>query len=719
MNEESIFAAAIQRTDPQQRAAFLDGACAEDAQLRARVEALLRSHEEGGSFLDQPAAPIPPTVAAAPISEGPGTRLGPYKLLQRIGEGGFGVVYMAEQHKPVRRKVALKIIKPGMDTNEVIARFESERQALALMDHPNIAKVFDAGATDTGRPYFVMELVKGVPLIDFCDENHLTTRQRLELFVQVCWAIQHAHQKGIIHRDLKPSNVMVTIHDNKPVPKVIDFGVSKPISQQLTERTLFTAYGQMVGTPTYMSPEQAQMSGLDVDTRSDIYSLGVMLFELLTGSTPLDAERLRKSGYEEMQRLIREEEAPRPSQRLSTQSGDAIVKIAKCRGADAGQLGKQLRGELDWIVIKALEKDRNRRYETANGFAADVERHLNDEAVHARPPSALYRLQKLLRRNRVAAILTATIFLSLIVTAVGTSVGLVQANRYAAQLQDSKSEIEGNLATITEQKEVIEKTNRGLKQQQTELLLQQAELLVEQRRNGYKRRVQPILKELSSRNLNSEERQSLRRLAVATLGDPTALEPKVELKDFPSPIRHIDLSPNGNWLAICLLSGESYLYEIATERSVPIHAEFKDERRDDYHYAKTEFVNDTEIVVNSVQAGEIQRWELRENDSWELSFQKPLEHSPYHFAVAEDGSRSLWVGGAGVLIVMDRLNSTRVSTKRIVNSRGERVRHTHVDISPNGKTVAAKIKDPGRQKWETSSLQPRRAQANGRVGWRD
>src|SRR5205823_14789667 len=315
-----------------------------------------------------------------PVGEGPGAVIGSYKLLEEIGEGGFGVVFMAEQTRPVRRRVALKVLKPGMDTRQVVARFEAERQALALMDHANIAHVFDGGETESGRPYFVMELVRGVAITEFCDQNQLDVRERLKLFVDVCQAVQHAHQKGVIHRDIKPSNVLVTMHDSKAVVKVIDFGIAKATGQLLTEKTLFTNFAQMIGTPMYMSPEQAQMSGLDVDTRSDIYALGVLLYELLTGTTPFDKERLRTAGYDEIRRIIREEEPARPSTRLST-IGQAATTASANRRSDPRRLSQLFRGELDWIVMKCLEKDRGRRYETASALAADVEHYLNDEPV--------------------------------------------------------------------------------------------------------------------------------------------------------------------------------------------------------------------------------------------------------------------------------------------------------------------------------------------------
>ena len=424
--EKTIFLEAAEIASPTERAAFLERSCGDDRQLRAAVEALLLSHERSQGVLD---------ATATPLIDHAGTIVGPYKVLQQIGEGGMGTVFMAEQTHPVQRKVALKVIKPGMDSHQVIARFEAERQALAMMDHVNIARVLDAGTTDAGRPYFVMELVHGVPITKYCDDNHLTPRERLELYVPVCQAIQHAHQKGIIHRDVKPSNVMITLCDGKPVPKVIDFGVAKATEQKLTERTLFTQYGTLVGTLEYMSPEQAEMSALGVDTRSDIYSLGVLLYELLTGSTPLSSKRMKEAAYAEILRLIKEEEPPKPSTRLS-ESGEALASISAQRHMEPAKLSKLMRGELDWIVMKTLEKDRNRRYETANGFAADVQRYLNDEPVQACPASAGYRFRKFARRNK-RALITMTLLGVMLLVAVGAvagSLGWVSRGQAARRL---------------------------------------------------------------------------------------------------------------------------------------------------------------------------------------------------------------------------------------------------------------------------------------------
>jgi eukaryotic-like serine/threonine-protein kinase len=422
--EETIFEEAL-ALPSEKRAAYLDKACENDPQLRQRVEELLRAHEQAGQFMAEPAAPsLERAVRSLPLTEKVGDKIGHYKLLQQIGEGGCGVVYMAEQEEPIRRRVAFKVIKLGMDTKQVSARFEAERQALALMDHPNIAKVLDAGATDAGRPYFVMELVRGTRITDYCDQNNLSTEQRLALFIQVCQAVQHAHQKGIIHRDIKPSNILVTVNDGVPVPKVIDFGIAKATEQRLTDKTLFTAFEQFIGTPAYMSPEQAEMTSLDIDTRSDIYGLGVLLYELLTGHTPFDANTLLSAGLDEMRRIIREKDPPLPSTRLSALDNAVQTTVARRRQVEPPRLIHQVRGDLDWIVMKCLEKDRTRRYESATGLAEDLKRHLDIEPVLARPPSVGYRLQKAWRRNRVAFTVAAIIVASLVV---GISVSTWQA----------------------------------------------------------------------------------------------------------------------------------------------------------------------------------------------------------------------------------------------------------------------------------------------------
>jgi eukaryotic-like serine/threonine-protein kinase len=402
---DTIFAAAIDLSSAADRQAYIARACGEDTALRDRVRELVAAHFRAGGFLESAAPELSPTIDPPP-ADGPGTVIGHYRLLEQVGEGGMGVVFVAEQQYPVRRKVALKVIKPGMDTKEVVARFEAERQALALMDHSNIARVLDGGMTDLGRPYFVMELVRGIPITDYCDRVRLGVRDRLGLFIQICQAVQHAHQKGVIHRDLKPSNVLVTELDGAPVAKVIDFGVAKAVGGRLTDKTVYTRHMQLVGSPMYMSPEQAEVSAVDVDTRADIYSLGVLLYELLTGTTPFDKERFRSAEYDEIRRIIREEEPPKPSTRLSTLAL-ASETVSANRASEPRKLSALVRRELDWIVMKALEKDRNRRYETISAFAQDVQRYLNDEPVLACPPSAWYRLRKFAWRNKRALVSAA------------------------------------------------------------------------------------------------------------------------------------------------------------------------------------------------------------------------------------------------------------------------------------------------------------------------
>jgi serine/threonine protein kinase/tetratricopeptide (TPR) repeat protein len=437
-NEKSLFLAALEINSEAERAAFLKDACEGNPQLQAQVDSLLQAHVKAQPILD--AAPSPDAPVDPSTVERAGAVIGPYKLIEQIGEGGMGTVWMAQQTTPVKRTVALKLIKEGMDSRLVVARFEAERQALALMDHANICRVLDAGATSAGRPYFVMDLVKGVPITRYCDENRLTPRQRLELFVPVCQAVQHAHQKGVIHRDLKPSNVLVALYDGKPAPKVIDFGVAKATEQSLTERTLVTGFGAIVGTLDYMSPEQAEFNQLDVDTRSDVYSLGVLLYELLAGSPPFTRKELEGAGLLEMLRVIREQEPSKPSTKLSTSEG--LPSLAASRGTEPTKLTRQLCGELDWIVMKALEKDRNRRYETANGFAQDVQRYLADEPVLAGPPSAWYRVRKFARRNKGPVLAAASILFVLVAGITGTTFGLVReaAQRKIADAEKKKAE---------------------------------------------------------------------------------------------------------------------------------------------------------------------------------------------------------------------------------------------------------------------------------------
>lgn len=549
---EALFEKAIKLASQAERDAFLDGASGGDAELLDRVERLLIAHEKAGGFMNSQ------TLTEVPFdtkfTEKQGSIIGRYKLLQQIGEGGMGVVYLAEQTQPITRKVALKIIKLGMDTKQVVARFEVERQALAMMDHPNIAKVLDAGSTDTGRPYFVMELVRGVPITEYCDNNKLANQDRLELFIHVCQAIQHAHQKGVIHRDIKPSNVLVTLHDGDAVPKVIDFGIAKATNQKLTEKTLFTNYSHMIGTPAYMSPEQAEMNGLDVDTRTDVYSLGVLLYELLTGSTPFAAKDLLSRGYGEIQRIIAEQEPAKPSRLLSTMQNAEGERVAKNRGVEFGVLRKVFQGDLDWIVMKALEKDRARRYDTANGLAADILRFRENEPIIARPPTPFYRFQKAWRRNKVMYTAGALVVVSLLLGTIVSSQGLTRA-------VEQKRLADENAKEAQEEKARAELTVEQLNHNLYRSLIAQAdrELVAERHSNALE------LLEQCPKELIHWEWHYLRNRCHGTAHASLQI---------PEPIRRMIVSPSGRDF-VTIGDKHLKLWKASSGGGIEPHSEFK------------------------------------------------------------------------------------------------------------------------------------------------
>jgi WD40 repeat protein/serine/threonine protein kinase len=556
MNEESLFAAALAKTSAAERRAFLDEACAGDPALRQRVEQLLAADQRTAGVLERGQDPRPPDASPP---ERPGAAVGPYKLIEPIGEGGMGTVWMAQQTEPVRRLVAVKLIKAGMDSKQVLARFEAERQALALMDHPNIARVLDAGTTkggpggvSPGRPYFVMDLVRGMPITRYCDERRLTPRQRLELFVPVCQAVQHAHQKGIIHRDLKPSNVLVALYDGRPVPKVIDFGVAKAAGQPLTDQTLVTGFGTIVGTLEYMAPEQAEINQLDIDTRSDIYALGVILYELLTGAVPFSRKELEKAGLAEMLRVIKEREPARPSTKLS-HSG-TLPSIAAQRQMEPRKLTALVRGELDWIVMKALEKDRSRRYETANGFAMDVQRYLAGEPVLAAPASGWYRLRKFVRRYRGPVLAAALVLLALVGGIAGTAWGLVQAEHQRALAEAKKQE-------AVQQRDQAE-TNFAEARRQRRLadthlyrsLIGEARAIREARGIGFRALAWKRLQQASRLATPEKDLPELRQEAGTCLGDFAGLKPTDWVNPDNTYFGEFDLRPQGDLLAVVLIT---------------------------------------------------------------------------------------------------------------------------------------------------------------------
>jgi WD40 repeat protein/serine/threonine protein kinase len=668
--EEFLFEAAAGKASAAQREVFLQEACRGNPALRSRLDALLEGHFAGKGFLTQ--APQAEVASAMQTQEAPAQMIGRYKLLERIGEGGFGEVWMAEQREPVKRRVALKIIKLGMDTRQIVARFEAERQALALMDHPNIAKVFDAGATETGRPYFVMELVRGSKITDYCDKNTLSTQERLKLFILVCQAIQHAHQKGIIHRDIKPSNILVTLHDGVPVPKVIDFGIAKATQGELTDKTLFTQFQQFIGTPAYISPEQAETSGLDIDTRSDIYSLGVLLYEFLIGQTPFDAKEMTRGGIDALRRIIREKEPTKPSTKFKTLPAVELTTTAQRRQTDPIKLTHLLRGDLDWIVMKCLEKDRARRYETASGLAMDIQRYLTNEPIIARPPSTAYRVRKMVRRNKLAFTATAVVMLALMLGAIAVIFVQAKANReFREQLYVSEVNRAGlawQAGRAEEMQGLLDKCPKDLRSWEWKFLHQQLDRWEQK-------------EILSTTNLGSVALSADSRLLTC------ASRSGLEIYDYPSgqwqrripftnewrsPFR---LSPNGELLATFTApSGVVTIWKIRTgERVLELNHGSPGGTLDWFHDGKFLLTggDDQTVRVWNVQTGKEAR-----------HFQ--AENRVFGLAVSPD-DQAIAVGNSSTTIEV--LDAQTGKLKRVLRSQGPF--NSYLKFSPDGRLLVS------------------------------
>jgi WD40 repeat protein/serine/threonine protein kinase len=668
MDEESIFLQALEKSAAAEREAFVDQACAGDAELRRGVQQLLRAHAKAGNFLQESLGVL---TIDEPVPERPDTVIGTYKLMEQIGEGGMGLVFVAEQQHPVRRKVALKVVKPGMDSRDVIARFEAERQALALMDHPNIAKVFDGGQTTLGRPYFVMELVKGTPITDYCDQHRLTPRERLKLFIHVCQAVQHAHQKGVIHRDLKPSNVMVVSHDGIPVVKVIDFGVAKAIGQQLTDKTIYTQFTQLIGTPLYMSPEQAGQSGLDVDTRTDIYALGVLLYELLTGTTPFDMNRLKKASYEEMRRIIREEEPPKPSTRIST-LGMAASTASAQRQCDPKRLRRLLRRDLDRIVMKCLEKDRNCRYETAAGLAVDLERYIRDEPVLACPPSIQYRLRKFARRHKVAVAIGSIIVVTLVLLLVGSA---VSATLVWLANQDLNS--------------ALVERDRTLEREHYTSYLQRIALAQQAWATNNLRRAEELLDgcypETGRTDLRGWEWHYLKRLR----GGGGAFMP------HKAALQYVDISPQGDRLAACDTRGGITFWDARTfeELGAIPHAHS--------HTAfSVAFSSDGQRVASAGGDGAVRIWDVRSHaalDCWTAADVQSVFFAKF----SPDGQQLAFLDSKGRLYLWKPASGKPPISFQghVSGSEGDQL-----VFSPDGQRLASgSFDEPGAKIWDATT----------------
>ena len=686
-----IFSQAQVKASPAERERYLTEACQGQPELRQQVEALLGASDRAGDFLAETVKLHPPNA----VTEGPGTVVGHYKLLQQIGEGGCGVVYMAEQEEPIRRRVAFKVIKLGMDTKQVIARFEAERQALALMDHPNIAKVFDAGATDTGRPYFVMELVRGIRITDYCDQNNLSTEQRLDLFIQVCHAIQHAHQKGIIHRDIKPSNILVTMNDGVPVPKVIDFGIAKATEQRLTDKTLFTAFEQFIGTPAYMSPEQAEMTSLDIDTRSDIYALGVLLYELLTGQTPFNAKELFAAGVEEMRRIIREKEPVRPSTCISTLNGADQTTVAKRRQSDLPKLIHQVRGDLDWIVMKCLEKDRTRRYDTANAVAQDLNRHLHSEPISAGAPGALYKLQKFGRRHRTALAVASGFVLILLAGSVVSTWQAIRANRNA------REQVRQRHLAETARGQVAEALNR--------MTLQRAEALFTAR--GSATAVAVLARLLRDNPTNAVAAE---RLLSALTYRHFAL-PATDWLRHDGMVGSPKFSPDGQYLATTCSDKTTRVWDAETGQLV-----HKFEEGEAY-VDSTDFTPDGRgllTVLNGIKGPN--RVRLRDLATRRVvrEFWHPVE-SLAGAQLSRDGQRLLTIGHGATAVVWDTAGGQAIATNVWLGD----LRHTAISarFSPDGRQILTTCGENTARLWsaETGAVLTELSGHYGPIEWGD